>query len=96
MYRVGLEAILGFTKRGDTLSLEPQVPAAWPVFALTYRHGRTTYEVTVERPGEARRGHQEVTLDGRVLEGESIPLVDDGASHEVVIRPRGGGMAAGS
>src|ERR1041385_4914502 len=30
MYRVGLEAILGFTKRGDTLRIEPCVPRDWP------------------------------------------------------------------
>ena len=26
MYRVGLEAILGFTRRGDTLRIDPRVP----------------------------------------------------------------------
>ena len=88
MYRVGLEAILGFTKRGDRLSLEPCVPAAWPGFSLTYRHGSTTYTIVVERPQAARKGNQQVLLDGRMLEGETIPLVDDGATHEVVIRPR--------
>jgi cyclic beta-1,2-glucan synthetase len=29
MYRVGLETILGFVKRGDTLYVEPRMPAAW-------------------------------------------------------------------
>ena len=28
MYRVGLEGILGFSKRGDTLFIEPRAPAA--------------------------------------------------------------------
>ena len=88
MYRVGLEAILGFTKVGDTLSLAPCVPASWPRFSVTYRHGRTTYTIAVERPQEARQGHQEVVLDGRVLDGEAIPLTDDGAAHEVTVRPR--------
>ena len=88
MYRVGLETILGFTKRGDRLSLEPCVPAAWPEFNLTYRHGRTTYTIVVERPQAARKGNQQVLLDGRMLDGEAIPLVDDGATHEVLIRPR--------
>jgi cyclic beta-1,2-glucan glucanotransferase len=90
MYRVGLEGILGFTKRGDTLSLDPRVPAAWPEFAIEYRHGRSVYAIRVERPREARKGSQEVTLDGRKLETEVIPLVDDGARHEVVVRPKGG------
>ena len=89
MYRVGLEGVLGLRKRGDTLAFEPCVPSAWPEFTVTYRHGRSTYDVTVRRPGEARQGSQVVTLDGRQLPDESIPLVDDGAHHIVVIEPRG-------
>ena len=96
MYRVGLEAILGFTKSGDALSFAPCVPAAWPEFSLSYRHGRTTYAIVVMRPADARKGNQEIVLDDRTLEGETIPLVDDGGSHSVVIRPRGSAGAAES
>jgi cellobiose phosphorylase len=47
---VGLEAILGFTKRGDSLVIDPRVPAAWPI-----------------------------------RDRVSIPLVDDGAIHTVLV-----------
>jgi cellobiose phosphorylase len=87
MYRVALEAILGFTKRGDRLRLDPRVPASWPEFRLEYRHGSAVYEVVVERPHAARSGAQEVVLDGGTLEGEWIELVDDGKRHTVVVRP---------
>ena len=30
MYRVGLEQLLGFTKSGNTLMIDPRVPAEWP------------------------------------------------------------------
>ncbi|HEX6107006.1 MAG TPA: protein ndvB, partial [Gemmatimonadales bacterium] len=88
MYRVALEAILGFIKRGDRFRLDPRVPAGWPEFRLEYRHGSAVYEVVVERPHAARAGAQEVTLDGRALEGEWVSLLDDGARHQVVVRPR--------
>jgi cellobiose phosphorylase len=88
MYRVGLEAILGFTKQGESLSLDPRVPDGWPEFRITYRHGRSTYEIRVERPGAARKGNQRVTLDGGELDGETVPLADDGGSHQVVVRPK--------
>ena len=93
MYRVGLEAILGFTKRGDTLTLDPCVPADWGEFSIEYRHGGSTYEIRVEQPGLARRGEQRVILDGRELDGETIALVDDGSSHRVLIQPRHAGDA---
>jgi cyclic beta-1,2-glucan synthetase len=91
MYRVGLEAILGFRKEGDRLRIDPRVPAAWPEFRLEYRHGSAVYELVVERPHAARAGAQEVLLDGRESDGEWIDLVDDGARHAVVVRPRASG-----
>ena len=87
MYRVGLEGILGFTKRGDRLHFEPNVPAHWPSFSVDYRHGATTYAITVREPGRIRRGRAAVTADGIRLEGSSILLVDDGRAHEVVVSP---------
>ncbi|HEX3274490.1 MAG TPA: glucoamylase family protein [Gemmatimonadales bacterium] len=89
MYRVGLEGLLGFTRRGDRLTIEPRVPASWPEYTIEYRHGTSRYTITVERPGEARPGRQQVLLDGHPLAGEEIPLADDGMTHRVVIRPAG-------
>ena len=88
MYRVGLEAILGFTRRGATLRLDPRVPAAWPAFSIDYRYGAAEYAITVHDPAAIQAAGAAVVLDGRPLESEVIPLVDDGARHQVVVRPR--------
>jgi cyclic beta-1,2-glucan synthetase len=78
MYRVGLEAILGFDKRGDTLHFKPAIPASWPGFSLSYRHGSSLYEIEVRA-----RGSRGVTLDGARLADGGVPLVDDGQTHRV-------------
>ena len=88
LYRVGLETILGFTKRGDTLRIDPCVPRQWPEFSIEYRFGAALYAISVQNPGEAGAEGMEVTLDGRILDAPTIPLVDDGARHEVVVCPR--------
>jgi len=85
MYRVGLEAILGFVKRGDALFIEPCVPAAWPEFSIEYRYGGSVYTITVQQSNGAVSGAGKVTLDGVVLQGRGIPLVDDGATHTVQV-----------
>jgi cyclic beta-1,2-glucan synthetase len=87
MYRVGLEGILGFKKRGDTLFIEPKVPASWPGYTIEYRYGRSVYVIEVSNEGGAGRGPTEVAIDGRVLEGAGIPLKDDGERHSVTVRP---------
>ena len=85
MYRVGLESILGFDKRGDTLRVTPRVPLEWPEYSITYRHGSATYEIVV-RNGGTHDGVQMVELDGEQLDDGTIPLVDDGRTHSVVVQ----------
>ena len=82
MYRVGLEAILGFAKRGDMLYMEPRVPAAWTEFTITYRYGSSLYRILVQRakPGDPER---RLLLDGVALSADGIRLVDDGSEHAV-------------
>jgi cyclic beta-1,2-glucan synthetase len=88
MYRTGLEAILGFNRRGSSLRIEPRVPAAWPEFAIDYRFGASLYTIVVYEP--AHLGPDaEIFLDARRLDGPDIPLTDDGLPHEVLIRPAG-------
>ncbi|MGH7717355.1 MAG: GH36-type glycosyl hydrolase domain-containing protein, partial [Gemmatimonadaceae bacterium] len=87
MYRVGLESILGFRKHGNSLVVEPCVPREWPELSIVYRYGRSVYTITVREPGAVRGGPAEVTLDGEVLPAATIPLVDDGRPHDVMVRP---------
>ncbi|HUR92510.1 MAG TPA: hypothetical protein VMY38_07530, partial [Gemmatimonadaceae bacterium] len=81
MYRVALEAILGFTKRGDTLRIEPRVPSHWSRFSITYRHGTSTYEIEVVRSAQGEA--VVVSVDGVPVDDGVIALLDDGATRRV-------------
>jgi cellobiose phosphorylase len=87
MYRVGLETILGFKLQGDTLLIEPCVPADWPEYTIDFRFRETTYTITVHDPGKLSPSNQEVLLHGHRINGQVIPLVDDGEHHVVLVRP---------
>ena len=54
MYRIGLEAILGFKKEGNTLTIDPCVPVEWREFRIEYRHGRSAVLDRVLQPGRSR------------------------------------------
>ncbi len=59
MYRVGLEAILGIKRKGQTLQIEPCIPKTWASYQVTYRVGATTFQITVENPqAGVNRGSQ--------------------------------------
>ena len=92
LYRLGLETILGLRRRGNAVAINPCIPAVWSGYAITWRYGRSTYEIRVDNPERRCRGVAEVTLDGVDVDPEAIPLVDDGEVHNVSVilgTPRG-------
>jgi cyclic beta-1,2-glucan synthetase len=83
MYRAGLESILGLRRHGETFELDPCVPASWPEYAITWRLGRTRYEISVTNPERRCRGIAVARLDGVAVDPRAIALVDDGGTHDV-------------
>ena len=80
-YRLITEALLGITRHGDAIAIHSQLPAAWPEITVSYQQGSSHYQITVRRS----TGEYRVLLDGQVLENDRIPLVDDGAEHQVEV-----------
>ena len=85
MYRLGLEAILGFKKIGDTLHIDPVIPPAWNGFEIRYQFGESVYWIQVENPEHVTHNVLKITLDGKPLNNGSIPLVDDHNEHRAVV-----------
>jgi len=85
MYRLGIEAILGITRVGDALRVNPCIPHEWTGFKVDYRFGSTHYKISVENPNSINQGVKQVLLDENVLAAGVIPLLDDGQLHEVRI-----------
>jgi len=85
LYRVGLENMLGFQRRGDLLAIHPCVPATWREFEITYRHGSATYRIVVENPDGVERGVKRLSLNGQAREGAEFPLAAEG-TYEVRVR----------
>ncbi|MCL6614144.1 MAG: hypothetical protein K6U03_05965, partial [Firmicutes bacterium] len=86
MYRIWLEEILGFRRRGARLEFAPRLPGPWPGYRLSYRYGETWYEVRVEKPEGSNPRTFAVECDGRPMMDGSVPLADDGGVHEIAVR----------
>jgi cyclic beta-1,2-glucan synthetase len=93
-YRVAVSSLLGFkivSREGTAhLAFDPCIPKRWTDYSAVYRHGSSAYRIAVENPRGVNRGVERVELDGTVLEGHEVPLVDDGADHEVRVVLLGG------
>jgi cyclic beta-1,2-glucan synthetase len=83
MYRAGIESILGLSRQGAFLLLDPCIPKHWPGFELAYRHGATRYDIAVENPHGVCRGIASAELDGVPHQGTPlrVALADDGNPH---------------
>ena len=86
LYRVAVEAILGFQLRGDNFRVEPCVPLSWPRFELSYRYRSATYRILVDNSAGTGRGVRSVELDGQRLPNDTVRLSDDGKTHNVRVQ----------
>ena len=50
MYRLGIEAILGLKRTGESLVIDPCIPSDWANYELTYRDSETLYIIRVSNP----------------------------------------------
>ena len=81
MYRLLVESLLGLRLEAGRLRFAPVLPADWDGFVMTYRHRGTLYRVELVQTHAGQP--TQVILDGTTQPDGSIPLVDDGAEHEV-------------
>jgi cyclic beta-1,2-glucan synthetase len=85
MYRLGIEAILGVSRAGNILKINPCIPKDWPGYKLTYKFGTARYLISVENPNGINQGIRRILLDGKTLADNNIPLSNDGEQHNVQV-----------
>jgi cellobiose phosphorylase len=83
MYRLLLETLLGVNLEGDQLRLTPSLPRTWNTFTLHYRYRQTLYHIRITRTPGVPPGGRQLSLDGRAIAGNLLPLLDDHLDHSV-------------
>nr|WP_183960731.1 glycoside hydrolase family 94 protein [Chiayiivirga flava] len=88
MYRLLTESLLGLQREGDTLRLQPCIPADWPGYRIRFRHGESLYAIEVVQvdANEIDALPASLHLDGVAQDGLRFPIRDDGATHRVDVR----------
>lgn len=85
LYRLGVEAILGFKLEGDQLRIDPCIPADWDGYEIHYCYQDRTYQITVSNPDHVQSGVRKIIIDGSEIEGETLPLEPGEAPARVEI-----------
>jgi cellobiose phosphorylase len=73
-YFAATQWILGIRTEHDGLRIAPVIPKAWREFAVTRRFRGNTYEIRVRNPKGRQQGVKKLRVDGKVLDGNLLPV----------------------
>lgn len=94
MYRLIVETLLGLHLEGNHLRLEPRLPDSWDGYKIHYRYRQTVYHITISRLADNAEQTSLLTLDGQLIPGVLLPLVDDGVEHHAELKVRTSGRVS--
>ncbi|NLM41975.1 MAG: glycosyl transferase [Firmicutes bacterium] len=78
------QAILGIKPDYDGLRLDPCIPPQWDGYEVRREFRAAVYKIRVRNPEHVSRGVAKVSVDGREIEGNLLPLFSSG-EHEVEV-----------
>ncbi len=78
--------ILGVIPDYDGLKIDPSIPKAWDGYSITRKFRNDTYNITVTNPDHVSKGVKSVVCDGKAIDGNVLPVFNDGAVHQVTVQ----------
>jgi N,N'-diacetylchitobiose phosphorylase len=83
-YFAATRYILGIQPTFTGLTVDPCIPADWKTFAVSRILRGATYNITVNNPDGVQKGVKQISLNGKLVDGE-IPLQAEGTVNEIVV-----------
>ena len=77
--------ILGLEPDFDGLRINPSIPSAWDGLAATRKYRNATYDIKISNPDHISKGIKSVTVDGKAIDGNLLPVFADGNTHSVEV-----------
>ncbi len=75
--------ILGIKPHYDGLLIDPCIPANWKGFSVTRKFRGDTYHIEVVNTERKSKGVKELTVDGKIIGSNLVPVFGDGKEHSV-------------
>ncbi len=75
--------ILGVKPDYDGLTIDPCIPKSWKGYTVTRRFRGATYTIEVKNPKKVEKGVASLTLDGKPINGQTVPFAP--GRHKVVV-----------
>jgi len=84
-YQAASRYILGIRPHLNGLLVDPCIPSKWEKFSVERTFRGSRYNITVENPNHVCKGVKSVSVDGKNIDGQVIPVFADGGKHEVKV-----------
>lgn len=85
LHRMATHWILGIRPQEDGLLVDPSIPAGWPGYKVTRRFRNAVYEIQVSNPDRVSTGVKSISVDGSMIDGQVLPVYNDGKTHSVKV-----------
>lgn len=77
--------ILGLTPTLQGLKIDPCIPSDLTGFSLTRRYRGGIYQITVKNPQGVEKGVRRITVNGREISGQVLPVIQAGTTATVEV-----------
>lgn len=77
--------ILGIIPDHEGLKIDPCIPEEWEGFSVTRKFRGNEYNISIKNPQGVSKGVVKVTVDGVRINGNILPVFENGTSHEVEV-----------
>ncbi|TVR46789.1 MAG: hypothetical protein EA402_02200 [Planctomycetota bacterium] len=85
-YMTAIEQILGAEADYAGLRIRPRLPGDWQQAAIERPFRGDTYHITYQRRHTGGSGAvRSITVDGKPINGDLVPVIGDGGRHEVLV-----------
>lgn len=85
MFRAITQYMAGFHPSYDSFTINPCIPAEWKNVNLIRKFRGDTYKLEIHNPNGSQSGINELKVDGKVMDGNRVPLFADGKTHTIQI-----------
>jgi cyclic beta-1,2-glucan synthetase len=85
-WQLAIEGILGITLRNGSVRIRPRLPKGWGSAEVRVKGADGLLIITIEDPGRLGTGTVEISVGGKPVDGDSVPLPTEGLTDHVIAR----------
>ncbi len=77
--------ILGIQPDYAGLRIDPCIPKEWDGYTIVREFREVTYIIEIKNPDHVNQGVKQLIVDNHMIEGNLIPLMEKGSTHNVTV-----------